>query len=156
MANATNKHKAQGKKPASVKKESWWTPQRVKYAIAAAVAVILIVIAVACFNYINGMQDSVVGTWSNKYEASDTGEAMEVLFTFNEDMTCSFVRTREGVEEATMSGSYDTDDNYDMITLMLGENMESVLQYYYDCDGDSLEMKNFTTGIIDSYVKVTE
>lgn len=156
MANATNKHKTQGKKAAPVKKESWWTPQRVKYAIAAAVAVIIIVIAVACFNYINGMQDSVVGTWSNKYEDSVSGEAMEVLFTFNDDKTCSFIRTREGVEEAAMAGSYDTDDNYDMITLMLGENMDTVLQYYYECEDDSLEMKHFTTGNIESYTKVSE
>lgn len=156
MANATNKHKAQGKKAAPVKKESWWTPQRVKYAIAAAVAAIIIIIAIACFNYVSGLQDSVVGTWSNKFEASDNGDAMEVLFTFNEDMSCGFTRTRAGVEEAAMDGYYDIDDNYDMITVMLGENMETVIQYYYDCDDGELSLKNFTSGIIDEYTKVTE
>lgn len=156
MANVSNKHKAQGKKAASVKKESWWTPQRVKYAIAACVAAAIIIIAVCCFNYVNGMQDSVVGTWSSQYADSTSGEMMEVLFTFNDDKTCGFTRTREGVEEANMTGIYDIDDNYDVITVMLGEDYSTVMQYYYDCDGDDLEMKNFTTGYVDNYTKVTE
>ena len=71
MANATNKHKAQGKKAAPVKKESWWTPQRVKYAIAAAVALVIIVIGVCIFNYVSGLQDSVVAY--NKYTGEGTG-----------------------------------------------------------------------------------
>lgn len=155
MAKTSNKHKAQGKKPVVVK-ESWWTPQRVKYAIAAAVALVIIVIGVCIFNYVSGLQDSVVGTWSNKYSASDTGEDMEVLFTFNEDETCKFVRTRAGVEEATMEGTYDVGDNYDVITLMLGEDGNTVLQYLYDCDDDQLTMKNFNTGVQDIYTKVAE
>ena len=96
----------------------------------------------------------MVGVWSNQYEASDTGEAMEVVFTFNEDTTCSFVRYREGVEEASMEGVYDIDDTYDIISLMLGEDYSTILQYYYDCDGDDLEMKNFSSGLVDNYVKV--
>ena len=95
MANASNKHKAQGKKPV-VKKESWWTPQRVKIAIAAAVVLILVLIGLKIYDYTSGLQDSIVGKWSNKYEASDNGDAMEVLFNFGEDMTCSFTRTRNG------------------------------------------------------------
>ena len=155
MANASNKHKAQGKKPV-VKQESWWTLEHIKYVCIAAVVVVLIALAVGIFNYVSGLQDSVVGTWSNKYEDPANGEAMEVLFTFNDDMTCSFIRNREGEPEANMSGSYSIDDNYDVISLMLGVNYDTVLQYYYECDGDELVMINFTTGTEDLYVKVAE
>ena len=56
-----------------------------------------------------------------------------------------------------MEGQYDVDDNYDVITLMLGSDMSTVLQYYYNCEGDELTMQNFTnTSLIDNYVKVTE
>ena len=153
MAKTSNKHKAQGR-PAKAVKESWWTPQRIKIAIGACVVAILAIIGVAIYHYVDGLQDSVVGQWSNQYESSDTGEAMEVLFTFNADDTCSFVRYREGVEEASMEGVYDIDDTYDIITLMLGEDGSTISQYYYDCDGDALELKNFTTGIGDQDVKV--
>jgi hypothetical protein len=155
MAKVSNKHKAQGKKPVVVK-ESWWTPQRVKMAVAAVVAAAVIILAVACFNYVSGLQDSVVGTWSHEYTDSMTEEAMEVELVFNKDMTCSFTRSREGEVEANMSGSYSIDDKYDVISLMLGADMSTVLQYYYDCDGDALEMKNFTSGQIDNYVKVNK
>lgn len=155
MANATNKHKAQGKKPV-VKKESWWTPQRVKIAIAAVVALIFVLIGVKIYGYVDGLQDSIVGKWSREYEAMDNGDPMEVVFTFNEDKSCGFIRTRNGVEEARMTGQYDIDENYDVITLMLGSGSSTVLQYYYDCDGDALDMAHFTTGDVESYVKVTE
>ena len=153
MANASNKHKAQGKKPI-VKKESWWTPQRVKAAIAAGVALILILVGMGIYNYVSGLQDSVVGSWSNAYADSDTGDAMEVVFTFNADDSCQFVRYRNDEEEARMSGVYDIDDHYDIISLMLGSDYSTVLQYYYDCDGDDLVMQNFTTNVIDNYTKV--
>lgn len=153
MANATNKHKAQGKKPV-VKKESWWTPNRIKAAVAICVVVVLILIGRGIYNYVDGLQDSVIGSWSNKYEASDTGDAMEVVFTFNEDKSCQFTRTRNGEEEATMAGEYDIDDNYDVISMLMGSDSSTILQYYYDCDGDALEMKNFTTGAVDNYTKV--
>lgn len=155
MAKVSNKHKAQGKKPVVVK-ESWWTPQRVKLAIVAIVAAVVIILTVACVKYVSGLQDSVVGTWSHEYADSTTEEAMEVELVFNKDMTCSFTRSREGEIEANMSGSYSIDDTYDVISMMLGADMSTVLQYYYDCDGDALEMKNFTSGHIDNYVKVNK
>lgn len=153
MAKSSNKHKSQGR-PAKVVKESWWTPQRVKAAIAVAVLAAVVIIGVCVYNYVSGLQDSVVGSWSNQFESSSTGETVEVVFTFNEDTTCGFVRYREGVEEASMDGVYSIDDNYDIITVMLGEDYSTVMQYYYDCDGDDLEFKNFSTGEVDNYVKV--
>lgn len=155
MANASNKHKAQGKKPV-VKKESWWTPQRIKIAIAAAVVVILALIGLKIYDYVEGLQDSIVGKWSHQFEASDNGDAMEVVFTFNEDETCNFVRTRSGEQEATMEGKYAIDDNYDVITLMLGSDYSTIMQYYYKCEDTELAMQDFTTYEISNYTKIVE
>ena len=155
MANASNKHKAQGKKPV-VKKESWWTPQRIKIAIAAAVVVILALIGLKIYDYVEGLQDSIVGKWSYQFEASDNGDAMEVVFTFNEDETCNFVRTRSGEQEATMEGKYAIDDNYDVITLMLGSDYSTIMQYYYRCEDTELDMQDFTTYEISNYTKIVE
>lgn len=155
MANASNKHKAQGKKPV-VKKESWWTPQRIKIAIAAAVVVILALIGLKIYDYVEGLQDSIVGKWSYQFEASDNGDAMEVVFTFNEDETCNFVRTRSGEQEATMEGKYAIDDNYDVITLMLGSDYSTIMQYYYKCEDTELAMQDFTTYEISNYTKIVE
>lgn len=155
MANASNKHKAQGKKPV-VKKESWWTPQRVKAAVAAGVVVVLVLIGMGIYNYVDGLQDSIIGKWSHQYVDETTGDEMEVVLSFNDDTNCGFVRTRNGVEEANMNGAYDIDETYDVVSLMLGSDYSTILQYYYDCEGDALEMKNFNTGVIDNYTKVTE
>ena len=155
MANASNKHKAQGKKPV-VKKESWWTPQRIKIAIAAAVVVILALIGLKIYDYVEGLQDSIVGKWSYQFEASDNGDAMEVVFTFNEDETCNFVPTRSGEQEATMEGKYAIDDNYDVITLMLGSDYSTIMQYYYKCEDTELAMQDFTTYEISNYTKIVE
>ena len=156
MAKGNNKHKAQGKKPVVVK-ESWWTLQRIKMAVAAVVAIILICVGVGIFNYVSGLQDSVVGNWTREYMDEATSETMAVNFTFNKDMTCSFTRTREGQVEANMTGTYSIDDNYDIISLMLGSDSSTVLQYYYECEDDDLVMTNFLNPTsVDNYTKVAE
>ena len=156
MAKGNNKHKAQGKKPVVVK-ESWWTLQRIKMAVAAVVAIVLICVGMGIYNYVSGLQDSVVGVWSHQYTDSYTDESMEVLFTFNKDMTCGFTRTREGELEADMTGSYSIDDKYDIISLMLGSDGSTVLQYYYECEGEDLVMTNFlNVSSVENYKKVTK
>lgn len=156
----SNKHKATGA-PKKVVKESWWTPQRVKVVIAICVFAIIAAIGIASYNYVSHKQDSVVGSWHYDYQSGDTGENMSILFTFEEPAAsglkaCSFVRTREGVEEAQMSGQYSLDEDNNYLTTMLGDDLSTVAIYSYTCKNGRLTLNNVDNGQKYEYVKVTE
>lgn len=156
----TNKHKATGA-PKKVAKESWWTPQRVKVVIAICVFAIIAVISVASYRYVSNKQDSVVGTWRYDYQSGDTGENMSITFTFEEPTSsglkvCNFVRTREGEEEAQMSGQYSVDEESHYLTTMLGDDLSTIEMYSYTCKKGKLTLNNVNNGQQYDYVKVTE
>lgn len=151
----TNKHKAQGapKKPV---KESWWTPERVKAVISICVVLIIVAIGIGVYRYIDNKQDSVVGTWKTEFVSADTQEEMSIVFTFNADKTCSFVRNRSGEQEAEMSGQYSVDEDSRYLSLMLGDDYSNFSMYKYTCKKGTLTMVNVDNASETVYEKVTE
>lgn len=150
-----NKHKAHGapKKPV---KEIWWTPERIKAAVAVCVVLVIAAIGIGIYKYVDGKQDSVVGQWEYDYISSDTEEEMRLVFTFNADKTCGFVRWRSGEQEAEMSGQYSIDESLDYLTMLLGDDLSDISYYTYTCKKNVLTMTNVDNGFTYTCNKITE